>query len=386
MKRIKSDAQKQDLSFYTELPAQNLNYELFKEHAKDRLKVLRKVEARIKDTYTIKSMEEDLIGHSCLKLICCQSKWASIWFINMETQLFKNRIERCDKNAKMFFLEKFWPHLNISETHPEFIEYATSFNIENHNEAVFDNKIKVHFSKCSDLLAKRIHKLDAGYLLFNDDVMRSWLASEFKKYVTSRVDILYEQLVMNPDERFDKLAKDLFVEGNARSTVTKDALEKEQVFPLCMKGLMEKLRTQKYLKYNDRQALCLFLKDIGLPLNDTIHFFRTHFKASMDQFNKEYLYSIRHNYGLEGKRANYTSFTCVKLIGLANDPNTFGCPFVRNHEFVRRHADIEDFGKEAQKCCAKVGACSAGHELEGHFASPADYFRLVEKVSNELIK
>ena len=38
------------------------------------------------------------------------------------------------------------------------------------------------------------------------------------------------------------------------------------------------------------------------------------------QFEKSYAYNVRHSYGKEGKRANYTAYSCMKII-MSNAPS-----------------------------------------------------------------
>lgn len=367
------------LSFYDHLRTEVFNNEEFKENAILRLKILRKVENGINDFSQITTVDQDLNTHFCLRLIAAQSSWTIKWFVTMETKLFSFRIGQ-DLNAmKHFFLEKIWPHLNVTEN----IEYDTAYSPDYQNRKVFVDKMPIHFSKCSDILPRRTQKLHLGYFKINDEVMVSFLAETFKKWLETQMNELYEKIAIESDERLIKYNHSMFSapESNAESRIG-NVMSKSELFPLCIKGILERLKRQRHLKYNDRQTLCLFLKDIGMELNECIDFFKKSFSCTPDKFNKEYLYSIRHNYGLEGKRANYTSHPCTRIIGSSKDGSSFGCPFINNHDFVKMNSDIEDLDRDAIKCCGNVGKNLIGKELEKVFYSPADYFRLLYKEKN----
>lgn len=376
MKRLKQDISEPELSFYDSLNRATFNYEEFKESALLRLKILRKLENNVRDIKSIKTAEEDLNSHFCLRLVCAQSRWSLNWFVVQETQIFKHKLMSDPSESRRFFLEKVWPHLNTTKH----IEYSTVYNPNSRNTLNFTERVKIHFTKCSELLPRRTHNLSFGYFDIDDEVLISFLTETFRKWLEKQMNELYEKTVMDSDERLISLNKMVFTTESSDATpATGDIMKLSDLFPLCIKGILERLNVQRHLKYQDRQMLCLFFKDIGMGLNECIEFFKTSFNCTPDQFNKEYMYSIRHNYGLEGKRANYHSFTCSKIIGLSNDRVSFGCPFVNNHDFVKLNSDIEDLNKDAVKCCGRVGAKIVGEELKSLFQTPADYFKILFK-------
>ncbi|KAI5147973.1 DNA primase large subunit [Enteropsectra breve] len=373
---IRNEQRPSDISFYTEMPLSKLDYEQFRTYSSERFKMLKKLEQNVVDLSPIKNCHDDIASHACLKLVCAQAKWSSIWFVNNETKLFKYRLEKDRQAAQAFFTKVFWPHLNCHKN----IESDTVFDVSTNNTTGYTPNMLVHFTKCPDLLSKRIYEVKNGYFESKNEIMISVMANEFKRHVEESIDEINGMLSFEPDERLDRIHRDLFSERTSSSGPMQDVESVIELLPLCMRGLVERLKTEKHLKYQDRQALCLFLKDIGVSLADTINFFIRYFDCNRDQFNKEYLYAIRHNYGLEGRRANYTSFTCMKLIGLGPDNSALGCPFTGNMSYAKKYMDIEDAGCGAMKCCTRYAENQANAPLSKNYSTPAEYFRIMQSM------
>ncbi|CAD8122142.1 unnamed protein product [Paramecium sonneborni] len=105
--------------------------------------------------------------------------------------------------------------------------------------------------------------------------------------------------------------------------------QSKDYFPLCMEYLIDKLEVNHHLKHSGRQQIQLFFKSAGMKLNEAIKYLRMQFqqKISEQDFDKNYLYNIRHNYGQEGKRENYQCFTCA--YNMKQNPGNdeyHGCP------------------------------------------------------------
>jgi len=102
------------------------------------------------------------------------------------------------------------------------------------------------------------------------------------------------------------------------------------------------LRRDAHLKYRGRLQYSLFLKGIGLSLDESLAFWRNSFhKITEDTFNKEYRYNVRHVYGDVGGDQNrrgggLSPFGCQKIL-TENPPGTgeaHGCPY--------RHFNMEN--------------------------------------------
>jgi DNA primase large subunit len=103
-------------------------------------------------------------------------------------------------------------------------------------------------------------------------------------------------------------------------------------FPLCMRQLDEQLREDHHLKFTGRWQFGLFVKALGLTMEDALEFWKTEMtkKVPPETWNKSrYAYNIRHYYGTEGKRTSYTTMGCSKIInGPPPMPDiVHGCPF-----------------------------------------------------------
>ena len=111
-------------------------------------------------------------------------------------------------------------------------------------------------------------------------------------------------------------------------------------FPLCMQSSMEHMKHEGHLKHGGRMHLGLFLKGIGLSLSEAIIYWRKSFtKMSGDKFDKQHAYNVRHNYGKEGKRIDYSPYSCNKIISCSPSNGDYhGCPFkIFDHSNLRRY-------------------------------------------------
>ena len=124
--------------------------------------------------------------------------------------------------------------------------------------------------------------------------------------------------------------------------------------PLCMSNMHTKLVETHHLKHKARNQFGLFLKGIGLTVEESYQVWRSNFTKdpamNAEKWQKEYAYGIRYNYGLEGKRTNWTPHSCQRII---MEPGTnaasgehHGCPF-KTFDEVQLRAQLQQMGVAA---------------------------------------
>jgi DNA primase large subunit len=125
------------------------------------------------------------------------------------------------------------------------------------------------------------------------------------------------------------LAKEYSVSKDSKEVRAQDIPHMAKYFPPCMQEMYRSLQDHGHLKHQGRIQFGLFLKGIGVPLEEALIFWRKAFTMSDEEYTKKgYVYNIRYNYGQEGKRTNYTPYSCGKIIGIfAGQGDRHGCPF-----------------------------------------------------------
>ncbi|XP_054023976.1 DNA primase large subunit [Dryobates pubescens] len=367
------------LQFYLEPPTENISLVEFESLAIDRLKLLKAVEnlgvsyARSTETYQTKleaelrklkfpyralaqddyeARRKDHISHFILRLAYCQSEDLRRWFLQQEMDLLRYRFNQLTPGLMQKFLE----YVNLSfeavsedlknELAEELCASTPGFSMIKVKEQTF---YKVGLADAVDLFRARRVFIKEGFAYVPLKDIDAIVLNSYRAKLSKALAVTARSLpAIQSDERLQPLLKHLshaYVgpEYSVQKNTGKISLEdidalSVRSFPLCMRQLHRALRDNHHLRHGGRMQYGLFLKGIGLTLEQALDFWKREFirgKVDADKFDKGYAYSIRHSYGREGRRTDYTPYSCMKII-ISNPPSQgdyHGCPF--------RHCDAE---------------------------------------------
>nr|XP_010972226.1 DNA primase large subunit isoform X1 [Camelus bactrianus] len=367
------------LQFYLQPPSENISLIEFENLAIDRVKLLKSVEnlgvSHMKGTEQYQSKLEaelrklkfsyrenledeyeprrrDHISHFILRLAYCQSEDLRRWFIQQEMDLLRFRFSILPKDKVQSFLKD--SHLQfeaISDGEKTLREQDLIASSPSLSGAQLDleSVYKIPFADALDLFRGRKVYLENGFAYVPLRDIVAIILNDFRTKLSKALALTARSLpAVQSDERLQPLlnhlshsytGQDYSTQGNA-GKISLDQIDSlsTKSFPPCMRQLHKALRENHHLRHGGRMQYGLFLKGIGLTLEQALQFWKQEFvrgKMDPDKFDKGYSYNIRHSFGKEGKRTDYTPYSCMKII-LTNPPGQgdyHGCPF--------RHSDPE---------------------------------------------
>lgn len=373
------------INTYFRPPTYDITIEQFEEYAFARLQLLRAIEAasmknqredeifraikqaedrwlpmHSNESFSSYDLEEerkrDQASHFILRLAYCTSSDNIRWFVNQETLLFRSRFHHELGKERAEFLKRVATSLKVvsQEEKAEFYDQFRVINVGKEQEEFYI----VPWEDVPDLVSRGQVVLRAGNAYVPKSDLFSILVTKFRENLEFWMERTAREIPNLGDERIMPLLQMVkttdttVVTDTTRGFVEVGKLIAADIdtasahFPPCMRQLYEHATREHHLKYGGRQQLGLFLKGIGLSLEEAINWWRKIFvaKSGEDGFNKNYLYNIRHNYGQEGKRANYGPQPCSKVI-LGTAPgagDNHGCPF-RHSPLNKLTATLADY-------------------------------------------
>jgi len=294
---------------------------------------------------------KDHYSHFILRLAFSGTEDLRRRFARVETMLFKLRFQADDARERRAFVESLnlhWEMVSEEEKRDlgEQLLAATPGLRRLEDESWF----KVDWTRVPELVEHRTALLRKGKAYVPMREQMSMIMTEFTDRLEKGLELTARALPrLDEDDRLTPILNHLsknfatpdatFSESDASlagAPITAANIDTlSQHFPLCMKHLHTELRKNSHLKHYGRLQYTLFLKGIGLTLEDCLIFWRQAFnKITDDTFNKEYRYNVRHAYGDVGGDANrrgrgYSPYSCQKIL-TEHPPGTgeaHGCPY-----------------------------------------------------------
>ncbi|KAF2359407.1 DNA primase large subunit eukaryotic/archaeal [Trinorchestia longiramus] len=290
----------------------------------------------------------DHVSHFVLRLAYCRTEELRRWFVAQEVDLFRARFLHTanSKPEVMAFIRDndlyFSPITNEELLEERENLLAGTQKITSSEQMEGRTFYKVPFTDALELVRSRRVFLKMGYAYVPDTELVTLITAFYRTSLSKALAQTCRALPqLEDDERLMMLLQDFdrrytgsdYSSKNATAAAITPAMLDTlaaKAFPLCMRKLHDTLNSNHHLKHGGRMQYGLFLKAAGLSLEDALHFWRSHFTKNMDveKFDKQYAYTIRHNYGKEGKRTDYSPYSCIKIIsGSVGPGDAHGCPF-----------------------------------------------------------
>ncbi|KAJ6846080.1 putative DNA primase large subunit isoform X1 [Iris pallida] len=366
--RRSDDGAGPSLSFYRSAPSLEVRLEQFELFAIDRLRVLKGISdglsrgkrheemeklvgdlwrANMRHQDPSEMINKDIISHFVLRLAYCRTEELRRWFLSMEITLFRHRFRAKSLESQRTLMAEFnLPYKPISNVEYEAIKdkLVQVARCTGQSSNIDSTYFKAPFEEVPDLVGGRRVFLLKGFAYVPMNQVVSFVVHNFRSTLSKALVLTNRKWISTiREQEIDRLTP--IIEALSTSYLGPDYSQPKEYaeislkeinllanssFPLCMRHLFDKLKEDHHLKHGGRMQLAILLMGIGLKLDDALAFWKAEFskKVGAERFDKEYAYGIRHNYGKEGKRTDYTPYSCQKII--SSTPSIgdhHGCPY-----------------------------------------------------------
>merc|ERR1719232_1663600 len=300
-----------------------------------------------KNTF-MENRENDHVSHFILRLAYCRTEELRRWFVTHESDLFRFRWGLLKESAP----EELEKLMNSSGLN--YVPISDEEKADKRDKLIasaaygfgtikFDDEkyYKVPWLEAMDLVRTRRVFIEAGMAYIPATELLSLVIGVFRSRLSRDLALTCRALpVLEDDTRLVNMVQNLdkrytgedYSQNKTAGRVMPhevDGLSKRN-FPLYMSTIQHVLTTTHHIKYKARLQYGLFLKGIGLTLEDAMKFFRGEFTkrhdVDVDKFEKEYAYGIRYNYGKEGKKKNWQPWDCMRIIMEKKERRKIGNP------------------------------------------------------------
>ncbi|KAI7805185.1 putative DNA primase large subunit [Triplophysa rosa] len=312
------------LQFYAQPPLENISLTEFETFAVERLKLLKTVEnlgvSYLKNSEQyIKKLEKefanlnipyrtevedrkvqvgpseyekrrkDHISHFILRLAYCQTEDLRRWFIQQEMDLFRYRFGHLSSKHKTDFLHKNnLKYDTVSVEEKRILKdklISSSYGLSGITVEEHDF-YKVPFQDALDLVRSRKVYLLAGNAYIPHQEIVTIVLNDFRTRLSKALAAFHKE--DNPKMWFILICslccshayvgQDYSIQKNIGKISLEqiDALAAKS-FPLCKRHLHKALRESHHLRHGGRMQYGLFLKGIGLTLEQALQFWRSEF-------------------------------------------------------------------------------------------------------------
>lgn len=230
----------------------------------------------------------DNISHFICRLAYCRNEELRKWFLTQESRLFQVRMSEVDPKVIQGLLESKCgiSYQACSENDQDWIKFSQ--NITYRMKTNEDKKpscfVKVPFKEAISLVGRRQVFLFNGFAYVPIKELTGILSAHFRARVSAELAKAFKFMgEFFKDERISSLLMNLsnhnMIDFNLEE-VKAPSDEKIRLsdldyysrkhFPPCMKALMVNLRNKHHLKHFGRLQFGLFLKGLGLNMDEAI--------------------------------------------------------------------------------------------------------------------